>query len=106
MKEEVNKLLRIRVVQESNSPWSSPIVAVRKKDGTLHLCIDYCKLNDVTCKDAFPLPRCDELLNAAGQGTPQVITKLDMMQGYHQVLLSADASQKTAFVTPEGHYQY
>ncbi len=59
VKEEVNKLLRIRVVQKSNSPWSSPIVAVRKKDSTLRLCVDYCKLNDVTCKDAFPLPRCD-----------------------------------------------
>ncbi len=79
---------------------------MHKKDGTLRLCIDYRKLNDVTRKDAFPLPRCDDLLNAAGQGTPQVITKLDMMQGYHQVPLSVDASQKTAFVTPEGHYQY
>ncbi len=58
------------------------------------------------CKDAFPLPRCDDLLNAAGEGMLQVITKLDMMQGYHQVPLSADASQKTAFVMPEGHYQY
>ncbi|MCP4546559.1 MAG: RNA-directed DNA polymerase, partial [bacterium] len=106
VKEEVDKLLRLRVVQESNSPWSSPIVAVCKKDGTLRLCVDYRKLNVVTRKDAFPLPRCDDLLNAAGQGTPQVITKLDMMQGYHQVPLSADASQKTAFVTPEGHYQY
>ncbi len=106
MKEEVDKLLWLRVVQESNSPWSSLIVAVRKKDGTLCLCVDYRKLNDVRCKDAFPLPRCDDLLNAAGQGTPQVITKLDMTQGYHQVPLSADASQKTAFVTPEGHYQY
>ncbi len=106
MKEEVDKLLRIRIVQESNSPWSSPIIAVRKKDSTLRLCIDYRKLNDVTCKDAFPLPHCDDLLNAAGQGTQQVITKLDMMQGYHQVPLSADASQKSAFVMPEGHYQY
>ncbi len=106
VKKEVDKLLGLRVVQESNSPWSSPIVAMRKKDGTLHLCVDYHKLNDVTRKDAFPLPRCDDLLNAAGEGMPQVIIKLDMMQGYHQVPLSADASQKTAFVMPEGHYQY
>ncbi len=58
------------------------------------------------CKDAFLLPRCDDLLNAVGEGMPQVITKMDMTQGYHQVPLSADGSQKTAFVTLEGHYQY
>ncbi len=106
MKEEVDTLLQLHVVQESNSPWSSPIIAVHKKDGTLCLCVDYRKLNDVTCKDTFPLLRCNDLLNTVGEGTPQVITKLDMMQGYHQVPLSADASQKTAFVIPEGHCQY
>ncbi len=52
------------------------------------------------------LPCCNDLLNAVGEGTLQVITKLDMMQGYHQVPLSVDASQKTAFITSEGHYQY
>ncbi len=71
------------------------IVAVHKKDGTLRLCVDYRKLNDVMHKDAFPLPHCDDLLNAVGEGTPQVITKLEMTQGYHQVPLSADAGQKT-----------
>ncbi len=74
--------------------------------GELHLCVAFRKLNEITKKDAFPLPRCDDLLDAAGQGNPCFITKLDMAQGFHQVPLSKDASRKTAFVTPEGHYQY
>ncbi len=57
-------------------------------------------------KDTFPLPRCDDLLDAAGQGNPRFITKLNMAQGFHQVPLSEDASKKMAFVMPEGHYQY
>ncbi len=69
------------------------------------VCWLYRKLNDVMCKDAFLLPRCNDLLNAAGDGTLQEITKMDMMQGYHQVPLSEDASQKMVFVTSEGHYQ-
>ncbi len=72
----------------------------------MRLCIDYRKLDDVTRKDAFPLLRCENLLNAAGKETPRFITKLDLKTGFHQVLLSADASRKTAFVTPDGQYQY
>ncbi len=68
------------------------------------MCIDFRKLNDIMEKDAFPLPRCDDLLDAAGQGNPWIITKLDMVQGFHQVPLSEDVSKKTTFVMPEGHY--
>ncbi len=105
MKKEIEKLLKLCVVQESNSLWASSIVAVRKKMGELRLCVDFRKLNEITEKDAFPMPRCDDILDAAGQGNPCFITKLDMAQGFHQVPLSEDASKKTAFVTPEGHCQ-
>ncbi len=81
-------------------------MTVRKKDGALRLCIDFRKLNEVTHKDVFPLQRCNNLLNAAGKGTPRFITKLDLKTGFHQVPLSADASRKMAFVTPDGQYQY
>ncbi len=106
MKKEIENLLKLCVVRESNSPWASPIVAVRKKTGELQLCVDFRKLNEITEKDAFPLPRCDDLLDAAGQGNPRFKTKLDMAQGFHQVPLSEDASKKTVFVMREGHYQY
>ncbi len=98
--------MKLCIVKESNSPWASPIVAVQKKTEELRLCVDFRKLNEITEKDAFLLPRCDDLLDAAGQGNLWFITKLDMAQGFHQVPLSEDASKKMAFVMPEGRYQY
>ncbi len=106
MKKEIEKLLKLCIVRESNYPWASPIVAICKKTGELRLCVDFRKLNEITEKDAFPLLRCDDLLDVAGQGNPRFITKLDMAQGFHHVPLSKDASKKTAFIMPEGHYQY
>ncbi|MCP4697775.1 MAG: hypothetical protein GY862_13125, partial [Gammaproteobacteria bacterium] len=85
VKLEIEKLLHLNVVVESVSPWASPIVAVWKKDGSLRLCADFRKLNDVMRKDAFPLPHCEDLLNAAGKGTPRFITKLNLKTGFHQV---------------------
>ncbi len=101
VKLEIEKLFRLNVVIESASLWASPIVAVHKKDGSLRLCVDYRKLNDVTHKDAFPLPRCEDLLNAAGKGTLRFITKLDLKTGFHQVPLSADVSRKTPYAYAE-----
>ncbi len=106
VKKEIEKLLCLQVVKDSDLPWSSPILVVRKKMGDLRLCVDYRKLNDVMHKDAFPLPRCDDLIQAAGQGTPHFVSKVNLTQGFHQAPMSADASQKTAFITMEGHYQY
>lgn len=91
-------------IQESDSPWACPIVIVRKKDGTLRFCCDWRKLNSVTRKDAMPLPRIDDMIDRLGKAT--VYTKLDFTSGYYQVPLDVESREKTAFVTPDGHFEW
>jgi hypothetical protein len=106
--EEVQKDLELKeaagIVRKSNSPWASPIVVVRKKDGTARTCVDYRKLNDVTKKDAHPLPRIDDIFDAL-RGTKYFST-LDVASGHHQVAVAKKDQEKTGFVTPWGHYEY
>ena len=92
------------VIEESKSPYAAPIVLVRKKSGGLRLCIDYRKLNKITVKDAFPLPRISESLDAL-EGSSYFST-FDLAQGYHQILVKREDREKTAFSVPWGHYQY
>ena len=107
-REEVRKLLSEMlergVVEPSTSPWASPIVLVRKKDGSTRFCIDYHKLNDVTRKDAYPLPRIDATLDTL-HGS-QWFSTLDLLSGYWQVEVDEADRQKTAFCTPEGLFQF
>ena len=100
--DEVKKMLRQGVIEPSQSPWASPVVLVRKKDGSLRYCIDYRKLNAVTRKDSYPLPRIDDSLDALGQA--RYFTTLDLASGYWQIGLSEDARQKSAFCTTSGLY--
>ena len=92
------------IIRKSNSPWAFPIVVVRKKDGTARICVDYRKLNDVTKKDAHPLPRIDDIFDAL-RGAKYFST-LDLASGYHQVAVAPQDQEKTGFVTPWGHYEY
>jgi hypothetical protein len=92
------------IIQKSNSPWAFPIVVVRKKDGTVRICVDYRKLNEVTRKDAHPLPRIDDIFDAL-RGAKYFST-LDLASGYHQVSVAKEDQEKTGFVTPWGHYEY
>ena len=92
------------VVQPSTSPWASPVVLVPKKDGTLRFCVDYRRLNSVTRKDVYPLPRIDDILDALG-GT-QYFSTLDLASGYWQVELDDDAKTKSAFTTFKGLYEF
>ena len=103
-KAEVEKMLDSGVIEPSCSPWASPVVLVRKKDGTLRYCIDYRKLNAVTQKDSYPLPRIDESLDALGRA--QYFSTLDLASGYWQIGLSEDAKQKSAFCTASGLFQF
>ena len=102
--EEVQKMLREGIIEPSNSPWASPVVLVRKKDGSLRYCIDYRKLNAVTRKDSYPLPRIDDSLDTLRSA--KYFTTLDLASGYWQIELSEDAKQKSAFCTTTGLYQF
>lgn len=100
----VADLLEKKFIVPSKSPCSSPVVLVKKKDGTYRLCVDYRALNTVTIKDPFPLPRIDNLLAKIGSST--IFSTLDLHSGYHQIPMKMDDRFKTAFVTPNGKYEY
>ena len=102
--EEVKKMLKDDVIEPSNSPWASPVVLVKKKDGSLRYCIDYRKLNAVTIKDSYPLPRIDDSLDTLRNA--KYFTTLDLASGYWQIELSDDAKEKSAFCTTSGLYQF
>ena len=91
-------------IEPSDSPWSSPVVLVTKKDGDTRFCVDYRQLNDATTKDAYPLPRIDDTLDMlAGK---QWFSTLDLASGYWQFSLSQEARVKTAFATHSGLFQF
>ncbi|KRX61767.1 Retrovirus-related Pol polyprotein from transposon 17.6 [Trichinella sp. T9] len=97
-------MLRQDVVEPSSSPWASPIVLVRKKDGSCRFCVDYRQLNNLTRKDAHPLPRIDDTLDALAGA--QWFSTLDLASGYWQVEVEPQDREKTAFTTPLGLYQF
>ena len=97
---QVKEMIDNNIVRPSHSPWASPIVLVRKKDGTWRFCIDYRKLNDVTVKDSYMIPQVNDLLDTlAGQ---MYFTTLDLASGYWQVNVAEEHKEKTAFVIPGG----
>ena len=107
-KQEVGQMLEEMqsqgVIEPSHSPWASPVVMVRKKDGSLRFCIDYRKLNEVTRKDSYPLPRVDDLLDSLSDA--QWFSTLDLRSGYWQVEVDPRDREKTAFSTPRGLFQF
>ena len=100
----VEEMLSADIIEPSNSPWSSPVVLVKKKDGSLRFCIDYRKLNAVCIKDSYPLPRIDDSLDALAGA--KCFSTLDLASGYWQVGMTEEAKQKSAFVTQSGLYQF
>ena len=104
VKQHVQDLVAQGVLKESCSPWASPAVVVMKKDGSVRFCCDYRKLNNVTHRDAYPLPRVEESLDALGHA--QVFSSLDLTAGYFQVAVAEQDQEKTAVTTPFGLYQW
>jgi hypothetical protein len=99
LKEE-HKMKDLGVIEPSDSPWASPVVLVRKKDGSLRYCIDYRRLNEVTKKDSFPLPNMQTCLDSLGKA--KVFSTMDLASGYWQVGLSEDAQEKSSFYGVSG----
>ena len=102
--DQVNQLLEKGLIKETDSPWSSPVVLVKKKSGEWRFCVDYRKLNDCTVKDAYPLPRIDDIIDSL-QGQ-QYFSTLDLTSGYWQVEMDEGSSEKTASSVPGGHYSW
>ena len=104
VREKVQALLDSGVIQESDSDYASPIILVPKKNGDVRMCVDYRALNRCTVKQRYPLPLVnDQLDKLAGKC---YFSMLDLAQGYHQVPMHPDSVSKTAFITPDGHYEF
>ena len=102
--EMVTEMQERGIVQPSTSPWASPVVLVPKKDGSLRFCVDFRKLNSMTKKDVYPLPRVDDILDTLGNA--KYFTTLDLASGYWQVPLDNEAISKTAFTTHQGLFEF
>lgn len=104
VRDMVQEMLDSGIVRESSSPYASPIVLVQKKTGEKRLCVDYRALNRKTKKDHYPLPRVEDQLDQLSGNT--LFTSLDLASGYYQIPISEESRSKTAFVTPDGQFEY
>ena len=104
IEKQCKELELMDVIEPSSSPWSSPIVPVRKKDGSIRLCLDYRKLNCVTKPDRFPLPNLNDAV--FGLQGMRYFTTMDLIRGYYQLPLDESSREFTAFSTPRAHWQF
>ena len=101
---ELKEMLDHGVIERSTSDWASPMVTVKKKDGSLRLCVDYRRLNGLSKADAYPMPLVDDWIDRVGNA--KFISTLDLTKGYWQVPVRESDREKTAFPTPYGLFQF
>ncbi|KAI3780620.1 hypothetical protein L2E82_10605 [Cichorium intybus] len=104
LRKQMEELLDRGFIRPSTSPWGAPILFVKKKDGSMRMCIDYRELNKITVKNKYPLPRIDDLFDQL-QGA-SYFSKIDLRSGYHQLKIRESDIPKTAFRTRYGHYEF
>ncbi|KAJ9538003.1 hypothetical protein OSB04_030736 [Centaurea solstitialis] len=104
MMSQLQELLDKGFIRPSMSPWGAPVLFVKKKDGSMRMCIDYRELNKVTIKNKYPLPRIDDLFDQLQGAT--YFSKIDLRSGYHQLKVRDEDIPKTAFRTRYGHYEF
>lgn len=100
----VKELLENNIIRDSDSDYCSPVLLIKKKNGENRLCIDYRKLNYLTIKENYPLPRIDDQVDRLQGGI--YFSSLDMRSGYYQVPLEEDSKRYTSFITSEGQYEF
>ena len=104
LKKDIADMIKMRVIRESDSPYASPVVVVKKKDNTNRVCVDYRKLNKLTVIDPEPMPTAEHLFQKLSGD--KFFTKIDLSKGYWQITLPEEDIPKTAFVTPDGSYEF
>lgn len=104
LKKQLKDLVEHGFIRPSKSAFGAPILFVKKKDGSMRMCVDYRALNDITIKNSYPLPRVEELFDQL-QGA-KYFSKIDLRSGYHQIRIHPDDVEKTAFRTRYGHYEF
>ena len=104
LQKEIQYLLENDLIEPSKSNWSSPCILVPKPDGSYRLCTDYRKVNTVTKTDTYPIPRIDDCIDKIGNA--KYVSKFDLLKGFWQVPLTERAKEISAFVTPDGLFQY
>ncbi|KAH9104141.1 hypothetical protein AeMF1_019680, partial [Aphanomyces euteiches] len=104
MEAEIRHYEELGLIRPSTSPWASPVLINRKPDGSIRFCIDYRKLNDVTIKDRYPMPRVDDLLDVLGKS--KYFSTMDVASGYWNVQMDEASIPKTAFICKFGLYEW
>ncbi|KAK8928763.1 hypothetical protein KSP39_PZI017801 [Platanthera zijinensis] len=104
LRTQLDELLEKGFIRPSSSPWGAPVLFVKKKDGSMRLCIDYRELNKVTIKNRYPLPRIDDLFDQL-RGSA-VFSKIDLRSGYHQLRIRESDIPRTAFRSRHGHFEF
>ena len=104
LKKKLRELQESGFIRPSSSPWGAPVLFVKKKDGSMRMCVDYRALNEVTIKNKYPLPNIDDLFDQL-KGA-KYLSKIDLRSGYHQFKIRESDIPKTAFVTRYGQFEF